>query len=293
MGSGLLSLGSGLSRPERGLMGAQEIPPVIDTTSAARVRSCSTGRGADSQPNGPAAPAVEDIVGPVSGSEGFLERLSAVARSLQNEAGTGRTLDTAAAAATALISACDLADVSTIDEKGVHTHAATGDAVLAVHALQYELSEGPAVDALRDHETVHSPDLTADQRWPTWGPRVARELGMRSVLSFRLFTTGETFGALNLFSRTVNAFDEDDIDNTLALAAHVALAMAAELNDEQLHIALAGRTVIGQAQGILMERYDLTADRAFEVLVRYSTSSNIKLRQVASELVATRTTPGR
>lgn len=99
------------------------------------------------------------------------------------------------------------------------------------------------MDALRDRETVYSADLRAEPRWPSWGPRVVDELGVRSVLSFRLFTARDTLGALNLFSRTADAFDDN------------------------------------------------TADRAFEVLVRLSSHQNVKLHQVARELVATRKVP--
>lgn len=224
-------------------------------------------------------------------SEQFLEQLSAMARSLEHEAGTQGTLDLAISSAASLIRSCDSAGISIVYRHGVHTRAASDESVHAALELQYEMGEGPAVDALRNHETVRSPDLRNDERWPEWGPRVAEELGVHSVLSCRLFTTDDTLGALNLFSRTLGAFDTEDTDHALALAAHVAVAVAEEQNDERLHNALASRTVIGQAQGILMERFDLSADQAFVVLVRFSTHQNIKLHRVASQLVATRRVP--
>lgn len=227
----------------------------------------------------------------VSGSEQFLQQLSVAARSLQNETGSQSTLDMAVSSATAIIGACHFAGVSIVHGGGVDTRAASDDSVLAMHALQYEMGEGPALDALRDEETVCSANLANDARWPKWGPRVADELGVRSVLSYRLFTTRETLGALSLFSRNADAFGGDDMDNALALATHAAVAVAAEQRDEQLRIALAGRTVIGQAQGILMERFGLSADRAFGVLVRLSSQQNLKLHRVASQLVETRAVP--
>ncbi len=227
----------------------------------------------------------------MSGAEQFLQELSAVARSLQNATGTQATLEMAVTAATEIIEGCDLAGVFVADRRGVHTRAASNPEVFTVHALQQELGEGPAVDALRHQETVYSPDLGHDERWPRWGPR-SHEVGVRSVLSYRLFTTRDTLGALDLFSRTGDAFGQDAIDNGLALAAHVAVALAAELNDQHLHVAVTTRSVIGQAQGILMERFDLSADRAFEVLVRVSSHQNVKLHRVASQLVAPRTIPG-
>ncbi len=224
-------------------------------------------------------------------TQGFLDQLAEMARSLEHEQGTQGTLDLAVSAATHIIDACDLAGVSIARRDEVRTRAATDDAVLAMHELQYQLGEGPDVQTLRDHETVYCPDLSTDQRWPRWGPRVVQELGVRSVVSYRLFTTSDTLGAPNLFSRTPHAFDTEDIDNGLALAAHVAVAVAEEQNDQRLHVALASRTVIGQAQGILMERFDLSADEAFQVLIRFSTHQNIKLHRVATQLVATRKIP--
>jgi GAF domain-containing protein len=141
------------------------------------------------------------------------------------------------------------------------------------------------------HETVHSPNLAEDPRWPHWGPRVTQEVGVGSILSYRLFTTKDTLGALNLYSHKTNAFDSDDILNGQALAAHVAVALSASQHVEHLELAIATRTVIGQAEGILMERFDIPADKAFAVLRRVSQRRNVKLNRVAEELVRTRETP--
>lgn len=224
-------------------------------------------------------------------SEPFLEQLSALARSLQDGTGTQPTLDAAVAAAPHIIDGCDLAGICIATASSVHTRDATDEAVLRLGALQHELREGPSVDAVRDEETIHSPDLATDGRWPRWGPRVVAELGIRSVLSYRLFTTRDTLGTLNLLSHEPNAFDDEAVHHGLALAAHVAVALAAEQDDEHMHIALKGRTVIGQAQGILMERFDLSAERAFDVLARFSSHQNIKLHQVATQLVSSRQVP--
>ena len=114
---------------------------------------------------------------------------------------------------------------------------------------------------------------------------------MLSIVSFRLFTTEDTLGALNLYSRTRDAFDEDDVYDGYALAAHVAVALAAAENVEHLETAIVNRTVIGRAEGILMERFDLTPAQAFAVLRRVSQRRNVRLYRVASELVRTRQTP--
>ena len=221
----------------------------------------------------------------------FLAQLSAVVRSLQDVEGEQRTLDSAVAAAPDVISGCDAAGVLFVRRSGFEAVAATHDVARTADALQAETGEGPAMDALRDHETVYSPTLQGHVRWRTWGPRVARELGIQSVVSYRLFTTKDTLGALNLYSCRSDAFDPDDIQNGLALAAHLAVALAAELRDGHLQTALTNRTVIGQAEGMLMERYGLSGDRAFEVLRRISSDLEMKLHQVAKWLVDTGSLP--
>jgi len=111
------------------------------------------------------------------------------------------------------------------------------------------------------------------------------------VLSVRLFTSATTVGALNLFDPEPCRFDADDVAVAHVLARHAAVALASTRQVEHLELAVDARKLIGQAQGILMERFDLDADRAFAVLRRYSQHHNIKLRAVAQRLVETRQLP--
>ena len=157
--------------------------------------------------------------------------------------------------------------------------------------LQHERDEGPCLDALRQDHTVLSNDLSQDDRWPRWGPQVVERLGLRSSVSYRLFSTEGNLGALNLYAKKASAFSAEDIHDGLALAAHVGVALAAAQEVEQLEKALGGRTVIGQATGILMERFDLDPDRAFSVLSRMSQQKNVKLRELAEQIVTSRTVP--
>ena len=117
------------------------------------------------------------------------------------------------------------------------------------------------------------------------------ELGVSSMLSFQLYTTADTLGALNMYSRRADAFDEDDVNAGMLLAAQGAVALAESQQVAQLQNAALSRTIIGQAEGILMERFQITADQAFAVLRRVSQENNVKLYQVASELVVTREIP--
>lgn len=123
------------------------------------------------------------------------------------------------------------------------------------------------------------------------GPRVSTQLGVAGMLCVQLFTTADTLGGLNLYSHRADAFDDDSADVATYLAAHVAVAVAETQNSDQLRLAAVNRTVIGQAQGILMERFSIDAARAFDVLRRVSQDNNVKLRNVAQNLISTRHTP--
>jgi GAF domain-containing protein len=222
---------------------------------------------------------------------GFATQLADAARAMQGLASTQETLDKVVLVATELISACELVCISVVRRGSIDTPAASDEQLRHVDELQFELKEGPCYDALHTHETVRSADLRSDSRWPRWGPLVAAEAGVLSIVSFRLFTAEDTLGAMNLYSRTAGAFDEDDLHDGYALAAHVAVALAAAENVENLETAIDNRTVIGRAEGILMERFDLTSAQAFAVLRRVSQHRNVRLHRVADELVRTRQVP--
>lgn len=222
----------------------------------------------------------------------FNRQLAEAAREMASEGSKRDTLEKAVQMSTEIIEACELAGISVVHPEGIDTPTATHEELRRIDQWQYEIGEGPCLEALRQEDVITSGDLANDDRWPKWGQQIARELGVQSSLSYRLFTTGRSLGALNLFSRRTNAFTDEDVLDGLALAAHVAVALAAAMKEDQLLHALRTRTTIGQAQGILMERFDIDADHAFDVLRRVSSQSNRKLREVAAELVQSRRTPG-
>ncbi len=194
--------------------------------------------------------------------------------------------------ATQIIPGCDEAGVCVVHRgERIDTHATSSDVLRDVDALQHVLDEGPCLDALRRNHTVVSANLSTDERWTTWGPQVVDRIGMLSTVSYRLYVTDKDLGALNLYGKEASAFSDEDIADGLALAAHVGVALAAALEVQHLERALSGRTVIGQATGIVMERFDLDADRAFSVLSRMSQQKNVKIRDLAEQVVTTRTIP--
>jgi transcriptional regulator with GAF, ATPase, and Fis domain len=134
---------------------------------------------------------------------------------------------------------------------------------------------------------VVSNDVGTDQRWPRWGSRAATELGICSVMSVLLYTEQHSYGALKLYAAEAGAFDREDSAVAEALAAHLAVAIDDAREIENRGKAMVTRTVIGQAEGILMERLKIDADQAFDYLRRVSSQTNRKLIAVATELVQT------
>ena len=221
------------------------------------------------------------------------EHLAEAARSLAAEPDPQSTMDLAVELAVKTVQGCDAAGISLVQRGGKVTTAAwTADTVLACDLLQYELGEGPCLDATWDEPVVHSRDLAHETRWPAWSSRVAQEHSARSMLCLRLFTDSRTLGALNLYAVLPEAFDTRDRDEGLALAALVATTVADAQENAALLRALDTRTVIGQACGILMERFSLGDNAAFQVLARVSSQTNVRVSDVARELVETRQLAG-
>lgn len=128
--------------------------------------------------------------------------------------------------------------------------------------------------------------MAHEQRWPQFAARAA-QLGAASMLAFQLWVDGDNLGALNLYARQPNSFDEESVQIGLLFVSHAAVAMAsAQKQDHLLHSADT-RDLIGQANGILMERFEIDAQQAFALLVRVRQDGNRKLRDVATELAST------
>lgn len=221
----------------------------------------------------------------------FNRLLAEAARAMADEPGTQLTLDRAVLMATDIIENCDLAGISLVHRSGIDTPAASHKTLRQIDELQYELNEGPCLDALKQNDVLAVTNLAEDPRWPNWGPRIAAELDIHSSMSFRLFTTGENLGVLNLYATKIDAFSHEDLLDGLALAAHAAVALAGTIEEDQLHRALDTRRMIGEATGILRERFGLTTDQAWGVLRRISSQHNIKLHRVAQQLVDIGTLP--
>jgi transcriptional regulator with GAF, ATPase, and Fis domain len=214
------------------------------------------------------------------------KHLSELARELQAEPDTDALLKHIVAATVDEIDGADHGGITLLENKHVRAVASSSDIVHHLDGEQERLGEGPCLSSLHEEITVRSDDLHHEQRWPRFA-EAATNAGVISMLSVQLFVEGDNLGALNLYAETANAFDAHDESIAMAMAAHAAVAMKGNRIETNLRTALASRDVIGQAKGILMERYKISSDEAFKLLVLASQHRHTKLRDVADELTAT------
>ncbi|MEP7045044.1 MAG: GAF and ANTAR domain-containing protein [Ilumatobacteraceae bacterium] len=231
----------------------------------------------------------------IDSSDELERNLAAVARELFAPGSVTGSLQLTVRLAVTSIEGCDFAGIFVIRDDAVVTAAASDPLVVELDDLQFSTNEGPCLDAMAVGGTSYAADLDDDARWPAFGPAAAAA-GIRSAVAYRL--SSHPVSALNLYARLPAAFGATDRAKGLIFAtlAGIALDAAGERALEEqrvanLHEALHTRELIGQAQGILIERERITADQAFEVLRRASQHLNVKLREVARNLVETGETP--
>jgi putative methionine-R-sulfoxide reductase with GAF domain len=176
--------------------------------------------------------------------------------------------------------------------RDVRTLAATGPHPGLLDDVQRETGEGPCLSAAWDHHTIRIDDVFTDERWKLFRAAATERTPVRSVLSFVLFEDGKTMAALNLFSQLPHAFPNESTEVGLIYATHTVVAWNMVRREGQFRSALASRDVIGQAKGILMERFDIDAHRAFELLKKLSQDSNTHLADLAEQLVQKRSALG-
>lgn len=227
-----------------------------------------------------------DTERPQTNETDLATQLARMSLDLQAQQDEPLTLERIVELAVQAVPGCDWAGVSLRSRRSpAEPAAATDQRVGEADELQRLLSEGPCYDTSLSGEVHIAVDTRVDQQWPEWSPRVA-ELGIMSVLSVQLRgAAGELFGALNLYASEVDAFSRNDLDEALLFAVHAGGALSQSRELTGLREALRSRHLIGVAQGILMQRYDLTLDQAFAVLSRHSQDSNIKLRELAEQIV--------
>lgn len=211
--------------------------------------------------------------------------LTAVARSLEAEPDVERTVEGIVDAVAGTIPAADHAAVSMWDAGELRTVATTGELAAKINAVEHQLGEGPCVDAVLAERIYRIDVMARDTRWPRFAA-AAHELGIQSMLGYRLFTSERTLGSLDLYASEPNAFDANAELTGELFAAHAAIALVGSTQEADLRYAIGTRDTIGMAKGILMHREKVTAEKAFTMLVAASQHANMKLHDVAAWLVA-------
>jgi GAF domain-containing protein len=183
------------------------------------------------------------------------------------------------------------ASVTLIEDGKPGTIAYSGRLALALDERQYDAGHGPCLDAARTGDVSDVGDTSKEARWPEF-MRAAVAAGVRSSLSVPLSAKQRILGALNMYSSTPRAFDQQSAELVRTFASYAAVALTntqlytstVQLADDMQH-AMESRAVIEQAKGILIASRFCTAEEAFAILVDMSQRSNRKLREVAAGLV--------
>ncbi|GLY33232.1 GAF and ANTAR domain-containing protein [Kineosporia sp. NBRC 101731] len=219
------------------------------------------------------------------------DSLAGLSRILTGTQPLAQTLLQVARFAVSAIPGADGAGLTVLERQGPDTMVASNDLVRAVDAVQYGIGEGPCLLAVESRSTQRSGSLDGEVRWPSFGPQAGR-LGVHSALSLPLLVAGRPVGALNVYGRAHDAFTEQSavIGEAFAEPAAITASQALLLEESrrvaaQLEQAMADRTSIDQAIGILMSRTGTTADEAYEALRRRSTQDSIDLSELAAQIV--------
>nr|WP_165949338.1 GAF and ANTAR domain-containing protein [Kribbella turkmenica] len=221
---------------------------------------------------------------------GTADMFARLAVELHGSGGVGETVEAVVQFALHALN-CSHAGIALATRGGPEVPAATDPMVAEIYHWQMGGGCGPLVESMRNHQTILVRDTAADRRWPDWSAKVL-SLGVRSVLDVPLTTTSGSVGVLGLYSVAPDAFGTDDEAIAAILARHASVAVATARNEENLALAVDARKLVGQAMGILMERYDVDSDQAFAIMRRYSQDTNTKLRDVAQRLISTRRLSG-
>jgi len=217
----------------------------------------------------------------------LVEAMAKVSDSLRYPIDVDESLQMITASTVDAIPPIDHASISVTAKNGrIQTLAPTDQIAVRADELQYEVGQGPCLRAALDEPIVQVDDLAGDVRWPVFGPKAAESLQLGSQIAFQFRADPHVRGALNLYADQPHSIDMETRQLGAMFANLAAVALGWSRQKDNLSKALDSRGLVGQAIGVVMERYRLDPDRAFAFLLRVSQSENIKLRDVAAGIVA-------
>jgi GAF domain-containing protein len=217
----------------------------------------------------------------------FVRDVADVVRLLRREVTNGDLLlDELTESAARSVPGARYAGITVADRDGtVDSATSTGRYPALLDKIQQVHREGPCLSAAWEQHVIRVDDLTRDERWPAYSREAVEQTPIRSIVSYQLFKEHQTMGALNLYAEQPDVFDDEAVELGLIFATHTALAWKLVRREEQFRSALGSRDIIGQAKGMLMERFKIDAVQAFALLKRLSQNSNTPVAAVARRLI--------
>jgi transcriptional regulator with GAF, ATPase, and Fis domain len=209
--------------------------------------------------------------------------IAELASALAKGAGIEEVLTKLTLASLALVPSADYAKISTIDNCGLFSVAATSKLTTSLDSAQQAARQGPCLEAISVRKIIRCDDLATDARWPRFA-RHATTVGVHSVLSCPIDIPGDTGATLSLFGVRAEAFGAQSETVGAMLANHAAIVLVHDKHKRQFRAALATRDIIGQAKGIVMARFGVDATRAFGMLAAISRDTNTPVRELAARL---------
>ncbi len=192
-------------------------------------------------------------------------------------------------AAARLVEGCRRASLLVRTRDRFVTAASTDDVARRIDQIEIEVGEGPCVDAIVEEAYQHDADLTdGTTPWPRFAERIVAETTVRSAIGYRLLLDGDKVGALNLFSDVPGGLTERSADTGAVIASFASVALMAIRAREEaatLRQGLSSNREIGKAVGLLMAAHHINGQEAFELLRNTSQELNMKLAQVASQVI--------
>ena len=223
--------------------------------------------------------------------------LSNLSTALAEEEDLGRVLQRSVDQVISAVPGADMVSVTVLRDGKGETVAASDRRVWDIDQDQYAAGDGPCLEAARTRQPVRAGVSGAAQRWPEFA-RSSRKAGVESYLAHPLILDEDFAGSMNLYSDEHHGFKDFDV---ALLAVYVTAASSsigsarrharAREATAQLTAAIESRAVIDQAIGVLIARSGTTPERAFEELARQSQNTNVKLRDIATQLVASQQHP--
>ena len=210
--------------------------------------------------------------------------LAELVSALVRGAGIEEMLTKLTSASVALVPGAEFAKISLIGNGHLRSIAATSESIALLDGAQQAAGQGPCLDAVRTQKPIRCSDLRTDVRWPQFA-RAATTAGVHRVLSCPLDMPGGSGATLTVFGSQPGAFGSGSATIATMLASHAALALLTAEHERQFRAALATRDIIGQAKGMLMERFGVDSARAFALLKQMSQETNTPVRQLAARLV--------